>query len=61
MKTSELRGRDGVLSATANQHGVTVVCRNHPTALGIQDEYGGEVDYDRHWTVHIPPDESDDG
>lgn len=54
MKTSELEERDGVLSASANQHGTTIVCSTHKDALAFQEDLGGEVDRDRLWTVRIP-------
>lgn len=53
MKTSELEERDGVLSASRNQHATTIVCTSHQTAVDIQDDLGGEIVRDRLWTVRI--------
>lgn len=59
MKTSELVQRDGVLSASANQHAVTVTCRTHKDALAFQGDLGGDVVRERLWTVRIPKKKKD--
>lgn len=60
MKTSELEERPEVLSASKNQHGTTIVCRSHSDAVAIEDEFGGEIERDRHWTVRVPSDKKKD-
>lgn len=50
---SDLEERPGVLSASRNQHALTVVCADHSTAVDLADELGGEVVDDRMWTVQV--------